>query len=361
MTNPNTYQSTFHTDPQATATAPGRVNLIGEHTDYNDGYVLPIAIPQLCTVAIGRSSDTQHHLFATDLDQHFDLALTDVPTGFAAYIVGCFRVLEEKTGITLPPLNVFVTSQVPVGAGLSSSAALEIATLRALRQLFAPLLSDIELSDIELAQLGQRAENVWAGVPCGILDQMASSIADEHHMLFLDTLTLETKRLPLPAGTEILVIDSRAPHNLTDGAYANLRLQCEAAARALGVPSLRHILEVSALHPLEGTVLFNRARHVVTEDNRVLACLEADAVHFGVLMNDSHISMREDFEITVEQTDVLVDLLQNSSGVYGARQTGGGFGGCVVALVELGEAQAIGQKVLTEYSSAGFEGRVVVP
>lgn len=351
-----TYPTTFHTDPQATATAPGRVNLIGEHTDYNDGYVLPIAIPQLCTVSLGRSSDTQHHLFAADLDQRFDLTLTDVPTGFAAYVVGCFRVLEEKTGITLPSLNVFVTSQVPVGAGLSSSAALEIATLRALRQLFA-----LGLTDIELAQLGQRAENVWAGVPCGILDQMASSVADEHHMLFLDTLTLETKRLPLPTGTEILVIDSRATHNLTDGAYAHLRAQCEAAARALGVPSLRHILEVSALQPLEGTVLHQRARHVVTENNRVLACLEADAVHFGVFMNESHISMREDFEITVQQTDLLVDLLQNSSGVYGARQTGGGFGGCVVALVELGRATSIGEKVLSEYSSAGFEGRVVVP
>ncbi|MBC8122610.1 MAG: galactokinase [Gemmatimonadaceae bacterium] len=351
-----TFEHIFGTSPLVGATAPGRVNLLGEHTDYNDGFVLPTAIPQCTTVHLGLSLDGQYHFYSEALTQRLDLEKdAPVPPGYAAYLLGCIRVLEQQ-GHYIPPLNAYVTSSVPIGAGLSSSAALEVAMLRGLRALLG-----LELDDVQIARLGQRAEIEFAGVRCGIMDQMASSLADTAHMLFLDTRTLERRVLPLVAGTEILVIDSGFPRTLAGSGYNQRRAECEAAARQLGVPALRDITDVKAVEVLSEP-LRRRARHVVSENNRVLEVLQdISAEHFGQLMNASHASLRDDYEVSVAALDILVATLQQTPGVFGARLTGAGFGGACVALVVLGQAQSIAHDVLEQYNRLGHVGKLLVP
>ena len=192
------FQRVFGTLPKTTASAPGRVNLLGEHTDYNDGFVLPTAIPQRTTVQIGFSSDDRHHVYSAEYDELINFSDDDtIPQKFVSYICGCLRLLE-KEGYKVPPINLYITSSVPIGAGLSSSAALEIATLRGLRALL-----DLPLEDVRLAQIGQQAEIQYAGLNCGIMDQMASSLADTNTMLFIDTRSLECRAIPFPPSTEI--------------------------------------------------------------------------------------------------------------------------------------------------------------
>jgi len=353
--NPN-FESIFGVAPEVQASAPGRVNLLGEHTDYNDGFVLPTAIPQQTTVSLGPSPDGQHHFYSAQLQEQVDLdPQTPPPQGFASYLYGCIRVLE-KVGYPVPPLNLFVTSTVPIGSGLSSSAALEIATLRSLRSLLS-----LDLGDVRLAQLGQQAEIEYAGVSCGILDQMAASLADTQHLLFLDTRTLDSQVLDLPTGAEILVIDSGVPRSLASSGYNQRRAECEEAARRLGVKALRDVAdpEVAASLPAP---LNRRARHVITENNRVLKARSGvSAATFGQLMNDSHTSLRLDYEVSVPALDTLVGLLQATPGVFGARLTGAGFGGACVALVAAGQAVAIARRVLQDYEAAGYQGQLLVP
>lgn len=350
------FQQIFNAAPQVQASAPGRVNLLGEHTDYNDGFVLPTAIPQHTTVYLGFSPNAQHHFYSVKLEEGVDLAKTDpVPKGFGSYVVGCIRVLEEL-GHTIPPLNVFVTSSVPLGSGLSSSAALEVAMLRGLRSLL-----QLDLDDVQIAKLGQQAEIQYAGVQCGIMDQMAASLADTQHLLFLDTRTLERKLLPLPAGAEILVIDSGIPRTLAGSGYNQRRAECEEAARMLGVPALRDVMDPEAVNQLPDP-LNKRAHHVITENKRVLKATEGLAASvFGALMNASHTSLRDEYQVSVPALDRLVELLQKTPGVFGARLTGAGFGGACVALVTAGRAEAIGQNVLSSYNHTGYSGCILVP
>lgn len=350
------FQQLFNASPQAQASAPGRVNLLGEHTDYNDGFVLPIAIPQQTTVYVGRSSDQQHHGYSAELGQAVCFTTHEAPPqGFGNYLFGCIRVLEE-TGITIPPLNILVTSSVPIGSGLSSSAALEVALLRGLRSLL-----QLNLDDITIAKLGQQAEIQYAGVQCGIMDQMAASLADTKHLLFLDTRTLDRQLLPLPTGTEILVLDSGIPRTLAGSGYNQRRSECEAAARLLEVKALRDVTDPHAWQSLPDP-LNRRARHVITENNRVLQALEGvSAEKFGALMNASHASLQHDYEVSVPGLDRLVELLQTTADVFGARLTGAGFGGACVALVRLGQAGAIAATVLRQYNATGYQGRILVP
>jgi len=350
------FQQVFDTAPQTEASAPGRVNLLGEHTDYNDGFVLPTAIPQRTTVALGYSSDSQHHFYSQELDQKVSISENHPTTeGFASYILGCIRVLEQE-GYTIPPLNLYVTSSVPMGSGLSSSAALEVATLRSLRKLL-----NLNIDDIQIAQFGQQAEIQYAGVQCGIMDQMASSLADTNSMLFLDTRTLERRVLPFPAGAEILVIDSGVPRKLAASGYNQRRGSCEEAASLLKVKALRDITDPQAVEILPEP-LRRRARHVVTENNRVLEVLSGvSAIRFGELINASHASLRDDYEVSVPPLDTLVAMLQETPGVFGARLTGAGFGGACVALVEEGKADAIASNILTRYENAGYKGHILVP
>ncbi len=349
------YTQIFNTAPAVEARAPGRVNLLGEHTDYNDGFVLPTAIPQHTTVAIGFSPDDRHHVYSAELKERVDLDPAGAnPQGFARYVDGCIRVLETA-GHKIPPLNIFVTSSVPIGSGLSSSAALEVAILRGLRSLL-----HLPLNDVQIAQLGQQAEIQYAGVSCGILDQMASSLADTEHMLFLDTRTLERQILPFPEGAEIVVIDSGVARSLATSGYNQRRAECEAAAEQLGVKALRDITDPQQAESLSDP-LRQRARHVITENNRVLKALEGvTAEAFGALMNASHASLRDDYEVSVPALDTLVDMLQTTPDVFGARLTGAGFGGACVALVTKGKGEAIAHSTLERYNQTGHSGHILV-
>jgi galactokinase len=338
------------------ASAPGRVNLLGEHTDYNDGFVLPTAIPQTTIVHLGFSPDRQHHFYSHELEELVSLTTTDpTPQGFASYLFGCLRVVEQA-GYLIPPLNVYVNSSVPIGSGLSSSAALEVAFLRGLRSLFS-----LDFDDIRIAQLAQQAEIEYAGVQCGIMDQMASSLADTQHLLFLDMRSLDRQLLPFPTGAEVLVIDSGIPRTLAGSGYNQRRAECEEAARRLGVKALRDITDTTQLETLS-ELLKKRARHVVTENNRVLEAKQGiTAVRFGDLMNASHASLRDDYEVSIAGLDRLVSILQSTPDVFGARLTGAGFGGACVALVTEGKAIEIAKTVLESYRKAGYIGRLLVP
>ncbi|PTA69664.1 galactokinase [Deinococcus arcticus] len=345
-----TFEAIFGQPPQLSAQAPGRVNLLGEHTDYQGGFVLPTAIPQTTTVQVGRNGTHTHRVYAADLDQEATFAVGEnARAPFARYVAGALTLGGATGG-----LNVHVTSNVPMGAGLSSSAALEVAVLRALR-----LLGDLEADDERLALIAQRVEHDFVGVQCGIMDQMASSVADDQTLLLLDTRSLERRTLPLPGGTQVLVLDSGVPRQLAESGYNERRAQVEEAARLLGVPQLRDVSNVAALDALPSP-LRERARHVVTENARVLAAVEdgVDEVRFGTLMNASHASLRDDYAVSHPRVDELVALLQAHPRVYGARMTGAGFGGAVVALVRAGHAATVAQAVLADY---GPEGRQVVP
>jgi galactokinase len=350
-----TFEAVFSTTPAVAAEAPGRVNLLGEHTDYNEGYVLPTTIPQSTHVAVRPNGGAEYAVYSADLDRIARFTLARAPQEhFASYVYGCVREATDA-GVAVAPLDAYIKSSVPMGVGLSSSAALEVAVLRALRKLYAA-----RWDDVAIAQLAQQAEIRYAGVHCGIMDQMASSLASSGNMLFLDTRTLERRVLPIPAKSDILIIDSGIPRTLAGTAYNDRRAECEAAAKAFGVRALRDITDPHAADRLPAPLSL-RARHVITENARVLQAVRGiDAAAFGQLMNDSHGSLRDDYEVSVTALDQLVELLQRDSAVYGARLTGAGFGGACVALCHEGKAAAVGSRVVTAYNRAGAVARVLV-
>ena len=303
--------------------APGRVNLIGEHTDYNDGFVLPAAIDRYTTVAAEPRDDRRMHVESLGETDDFELEAIDRTGTWRDYVRGVVRLVAPTTGATLR-----IESDVPRGAGLSSSAALEVAVGRAL---------DAELPGEQLALLAQRAENEFVGVPCGIMDQFTIALARVGHALLLDCRDLSYRHIPLPEGVAILVCDSHVERRLADSGYAERRAACEAAAAQLGLRALRDAT-LEQVETLDDDVLRRRARHVVTENARTLAAADAlerndlDAV--GALMLESHASMRDDFEIVPPQLDELAAVVRDIAGCRGSRMTGGGFGGCTVALVD---------------------------
>jgi galactokinase len=343
--------------------APGRVNLIGEHTDYNGGYVLPLALEFGVTVAASPRSDGM--LAASSVQVPGDgiaVAISELEpvgsvVGWAAYPAGVVWALREA-GCDVPGLDLAVDGDVPQGAGLSSSAALECATALACRDLFG-----LGLSRPELAALAQRAENDFVGMPCGIMDQSASLLCREGHALFFDTLTLATEHVPLDLGRHglaLLVVDTRAPHRLVDGEYASRRRSCEEAARALGVTRLREIdidgLD-GALARLDDAVLRRRTRHVVTENARVLEAVERlrqdDPRGIGPVMVASHRSLRDDYEVSAPELDAAVDAALDA-GALGARMTGGGFGGCAIALAGADRVDAVADAVREAFAARHF-------
>ena len=339
---------------EAVADAPGRVNLLGEHTDYNDGFVLPVAITQRTRVAMRRNGGRDFALHAAELGQSVRFSFDAPPTEhFASYVFGCLALAREQ-GADVPGLDIEVSSEVPMGVGLSSSAALEVATLRCLRTLLG-----LEIDDVRIAQLAQRAEIEFAQVRCGIMDQMASSLAGTDRALLIDTRSLERRDVPLPAGSAVLVLDSGVARTLAGSGYNQRRSECEAAAKALGVASLREVQSLEAIDRLADDVQKRRARHVFTENARVLQAAETrDADKFGELMNASHASLRDDYEVSTPELDQLVALLQAHPAVHGARLTGAGFGGACVALVRVGEEKAVADAVLAKYRG---QGRQLVP
>ncbi len=338
--------------------APGRLNLIGEHTDYNDGFVLPFALAQRTTVTARRTALRHWSVSTTQAPQRVEIEPSDLRpgriTGWAGYVAGVLWSLTQA-GYDVPGAELAVDSEVPVGAGLSSSAALECAVLSALCD-----LGGLDIASIERARIAQRAENDYVGVPCGIMDQVACLLARDGHVLFLDCRSLATEQIPCDpaaAGLAILVTDSRAPHHHVTNEYAQRRHACAEAARALGVPALRDVDTVDALAGLEDPMLYRRARHAVTENQRVLdavACLRAGRLReLGPLLTASHASMRDDYEITVAEVDLAVKTAL-SAGAYGARMTGGGFGGCVLALVDAPGASDVALAIATAFRRRGY-------
>jgi galactokinase len=349
------FRAAFGGSHDVTADAPGRVNLLGEHTDYNEGYVLPTSIPQRTRVSLRRSGSDAFAVYSAELDQIARFKIGEPPReAFARYVYGCIALVLDMC--ETPALDIHVSSDVPMGVGLSSSAALEVATLRALRELLR-----LELDDVQIAKLAQRAEIEYAGVHCGILDQMASSLLSPGSMLFLDTRNLERTLTPLPAESEILVVDSGLSRSLASSKYNERRAECEEAARRLGVPALRDVSEAGAVEVLPDPWR-KRARHVVTENARVLeAASIASAQAFGVLMQVSHASLRDDYEVSVAELDRLTQILDAEEGVHGAKLTGAGFGGACVALCRQGYARHAGRRALQRYNTHGRTGRVLVP
>ena len=345
--------------PEASASAPGRVNLLGEHTDHNDGYMLPVATPQRTEVALSRSNDGHFHFYSATLDSHVTFAQDgSAPSGFGSYIEGCIRLVQAR-GIDVPPLRVFCQTNLAVGSGLSSSAALEVATLRALRSLL-----DFPLDDVELAQIAQRAEIEFAHVNCGIMDQMASSLADTDTMLFIDARTLEHRLVPLPEGTALIVIDTGVARKLAASKYNERRSECQEAARLLGATALRDVTDLAAVEALPEPMR-RRARHVVSENLRVLEAIEGiDGVRFGELMNQCHFSLRDDYEVSIPELDNLAQMLRDQEGVLGARMTGAGFGGACVALCRTELAEQAAMAALDAYDNNpinGARGRLLIP
>ncbi len=356
------FEALFGGSPVASTQAPGRVNLIGEHTDYNGGFVLPAAIPQRTFVEAAARADRTVRLWSAQYPEappHVFMLGAEERTGsWTDYVQGLTRIL--LAGGTGRGFDARIESGVPVGSGLSSSAALEIAAGRAMRTLF-----DLRLDDVELARVAQRAENDFVGAPVGIMDQMACSLADTTAALFLDTRTLAYERVLLPQQASLIVIDSGVTHDHAAGDYRLRRAECTEAARQLGVTELRDVADVRDVRRLPGP-LDRRARHVVTENARVLETVQAlqakDCGHVGRLFAQSHASMRDDFEVSVPSIDVLVELASHVQGVYGARLTGGGFGGSIVALAAAGRARDAADEIVDSYRArTGHTGRRLVP
>jgi len=358
----------FGRAPEVQADAPGRVNLIGEHTDYSGGFVLPVAIPQRTRVELATRVGPLVRAWSANVPdiepreiEEYRLGDEEPGHGWLDYVQGVTEVLRQA-GHTLRGFDLRIESEVPYGGGLSSSAALEVSLLRALREAF-----HLDLDDVQLALAGQKAENDLVGAPVGIMDQMASSLGDETTALFLDTRNLTYERIPLPAQCELLVIDSGVSHRHAGGEYKTRRRECETAAELLGVPQLRDvgIQEIWRLALLPEP-LDRRARHVITENARVRSAVaalrERDLPRLGKLLDASHESLKNDYEVSIPQIDRLVELAQREQDVYGARLTGGGFGGAIVAAVPRGTGRETGERIATKYGEEGLgRARVLVP
>ncbi|WP_411104310.1 galactokinase [Streptomyces sp. cmx-4-9] len=365
MAAAHAFRDLYGYEPEGVWTAPGRVNLIGEHTDYNDGFVLPFALPQRTAVAAARRADRTLRLHSADVPSGpvvLDLAGLDPAhaphgdDGWAAYPAGVAWALLDA-GLPVGGADLHIGSDVPTGAGLSSSAALEVATALALTELY-----EMPLTRPELAALARRAENAYVGVPCGVMDQMASACAIEGRALHLDTRTLEQRHLPFDcaaAGLRLLVIDTRVKHALADGAYARRRSDCHQAAAALGLTALRDLPHTEldkALGRLDDPVLRRRVRHVVTENERVARVgelLRAGRLReTGPLLTEGHVSLRDDYEVSCPELDLAVATAQ-AAGAYGSRMTGGGFGGSALALIDADAEAEVTRAVRAAFRAAG--------
>ncbi|MEU6115779.1 galactokinase [Streptomyces sp. NPDC047117] len=382
------FREVYGTDPHGVWAAPGRVNLIGEHTDYNDGFVMPLALPHTTTAAAAPRTDGVLRLHSGNvrggivelrtesLRPAMDASARSASDwggggrraggGWAAYPAGVLWAMREAGLPVGGGADLHFDSVVPTGAGLSSSAALEVATALALNDLYG-----LELDGQELARLAQRAENAFVGVPCGIMDQTASACCTEGHALLLDTRDLTRRQVPFDlaaAGLRLLVVDTRVQHELGDGAYAERRAGCERAARTLGVRALRDVAYEDLAQTLESladeAAVRPLVRHIVTENRRVedvMARLDAgDPRGIGPLLTAGHASLRDDFAVSCAELDLVVDAA-NRAGALGARMTGGGFGGSAIVLVEEVTADDVGKAVTEAFAAAGYAAPRIFP
>ncbi len=360
-------EATFRTlhagPPDLLVRAPGRVNLIGEHTDYNDGFVLPMAIDRDLWIALRSRSDREVRAHSLDFGPGtFSLdELTPSEEGWIEYVKGAAWVLSAQGGPGLSGWDGVVGGDIPIGAGLSSSAAVEMAALRAFSE-----LSDLPWDAKQAALMGQRVENEWIGVSSGIMDQLVIGLGSMGHAVLIDCRTLEVRAVPIPRGLSLVVLDTGTRRGLVGSAYNERRQQCETAARALGARALRDV-DGSMLESAEGLdpTVRKRARHVVSENERALEAAKAlgsgDLIRLGRLMNESHTSLRDDFLVSTEALDVITDLARRQPGCFGARMTGAGFGGCAVAAVETSRAAGLAERVSALYREAlGLEPEAYV-
>jgi galactokinase len=353
------FERAFGGKPTLAAAAPGRVNLIGEHTDYNDGFVLPMAIAHQAVVVAAPSDagGKRVRLASTAFDGiaqfSADGSLQRGEPKWSNYIRGVVAGFLAR-GVAVPGFDAVIDSSVPVGGGLSSSAAIEVSAATLLE-----MLTGVNLGGVAKALLAQKAEHEYAGMPCGIMDQFISAMGQEGHALLIDCRSHETQAVPLDdPGVTVLIINTNVKHELTGGEYAQRRAQCEAAAAALGVKALRDatLEQLEAAHGRLDALVFARAHHIITENTRTLAAADAlrrrDWSAVGKLMYASHRSMQHDFAISCSELDVLVDLAQGlgeKEGVIGSRMTGGGFGGCTVSLVRAGQLQPVADALAQGY------------
>ncbi len=327
--------------------APGRINIIGEHTDYAGGFVLPAAIDRAAFVAAAPAPDELTRMVSRTLNEAraVDLEMAAPQGNWSDYVIGVAKALEAR-GVGVKPLSIMIDTDVPVGAGISSSAALEVASAYAFLA-----GADAQRDAPTIAAAARTAENDYVGVPCGPMDQIASACGVANHALLVDCRSLAVTPVAVPDTFAFVLIDSGVKHKLADGAYAARRADCEEAAGVLGIPLLRDADE-AMLGRLSGRLLM-RARHVVRENARVLAAVVAlragDARTLGALINASHASLKDDFEVTCAETDALQALAAATPGVHGARQMGGGFGGAVLLLCDAALAGAAGAAVADAY------------
>jgi len=361
------FERCFGSEPTLIAHAPGRVNLIGEHTDYNEGFVFPAAINFGTWIAASERDDNKVVVTALDYEhQQNQFSLNDISyddgQGWANYVRGVVKVLHAAVP-GLGGANLVVTGNVPQGAGLSSSASFEIAVLKALSALY-----NLPLDGVEAALLGQKAENTFVGCSCGIMDQLVSAMGHQGNAMLLDCQSLAIEHSPLPSSHQIVIINSNVKRGLVDSEYNLRREQCEQAASLLSVPSLREatIEMLQSAKPHMPEVVYRRARHIITENTRTLSASNAlksgDIETVSDAMAQSHVSMRDDFEITVPPIDFLVAIIAEVIGkTGGVRMTGGGFGGCVVALVPTESVAAVKQVVADKYfDKTGYHADIYV-
>lgn len=345
----------YDAQPEWVVRAPGRVNLIGEHTDYNDGFVMPMAIDRAVYIAGRNAAGDRVRIHSADFGEEGSFALSSIEQlvpagdGWLEYIKGTAWALFDA-GKSLSGWEGVMLGDVPVGAGLSSSAAVELAVARAFHR-----EADWSWDAASMALLGQRAENRWVGVNCGIMDQMISACGKEGHAFLLDCRSLEGQHVPLPAGVDVVVLDTGTRRGLVDSAYNERRAQCEAAARFFAVGALRDVDEetfAQRMCALDETTR-RRARHVISENARTQRAAEAmrrgDAPELGRLLDESHVSLRDDFSVSSEALDAMVECAQGHAGCHGARMTGAGFGGCAVALVDADQTESFVEDTAQAY------------
>lgn len=346
------FQKYFGGEPDEVVRAPGRVNLIGEHTDYNGGFVLPMAINRAMYMAIRYRGDKEVHIMSADFHQpaHFNLEdFSYIKPHWVEYIKGVANGLKSRD-LPLVGWEGVMLGNVPRGSGLSSSAALELAAAKAFSE-----VSNFEWDPVDMAVVGQEAENNWVGVNCGIMDQMISSCGKEGHAYLLDCRSLKGRHVPLPEGVKVVILDTGTRRGLVDSAYNERRQQCEEAAAFFGVELLRDVSPDLFFERAEELpeLTRKRARHVITEDQRTLEAAEVmaagNAKRLGELMDASHISLRDDFEVSNDALNEIVELSRAEPGCLGARMTGAGFGGCAVALVEDHAVDAFVENVMSKY------------
>ncbi|MFW5713698.1 MAG: galactokinase [Brevefilum sp.] len=344
----------YHSKPAILVMAPGRINLIGEHTDYSDGFVLPVAINLGVAIAMTPRNDHRIKLYSMDLDEHIEFDLGEInkkDSGWQEYIKGVAWALQEES-YNLQGWQGVVAGSIPIGAGLSSSAALLVATVEALC-----VSSNLSLSEVTVAKIGRRAESEWVGVNVGIMDQLVSAAGKADHAVCLDCRTMAYEYVPIPEKVHFLVLDTLTRRELSHSAYNRRHEEIKEATKKLGVSMLRDA-SLSLLNEkgaLLSDILFRRAKHVISENERVLAFREAmknqDLQKMGALINASHRSLRDDFEVSSKELNLIVDIAQNQPACLGARMTGAGFGGCALAILEDGNVDDFIKAVSKTYQA----------